>query len=273
MGIAARRRPRRRRAWPPAACEPPWTCAAFPAHVRTYATLTRRPTSPAARLQRFQNPAAAAQGSRASAGAQSRSRAGPVRGLRSRVRPSRCGPARACPVRRPCAEPGGSRPVMRRRALLARWMWWRRRESNPRPQHCERCALPTELRPHAMGRGTVATARRDWKGNLPPARRAGRRRARCASRVRGHAHQRVRRAIDRRRSGAGAFPVPRRVHCRSAAGAGCRCRCRCGCRSRCGCWRWRAGRPIPLPRPVRYPLAAEHRSDRADAQDHGGDGR
>ena len=25
---------------------------------------------------------------------------------------------------------------------------WRRRDSNPRPQRCERCALPTELRPH-----------------------------------------------------------------------------------------------------------------------------
>ena len=25
--------------------------------------------------------------------------------------------------------------------------WWSRWESNPRPQHCERCALPTELRP------------------------------------------------------------------------------------------------------------------------------
>ena len=27
--------------------------------------------------------------------------------------------------------------------------WWSRWGSNPRPQHCERCALPTELRPHA----------------------------------------------------------------------------------------------------------------------------
>ena len=27
---------------------------------------------------------------------------------------------------------------------------WRRRDSNPRPQRCERCALPTELRPHIM---------------------------------------------------------------------------------------------------------------------------
>jgi hypothetical protein len=26
--------------------------------------------------------------------------------------------------------------------------WWSRRESNPRPPHCERGALPTELRPH-----------------------------------------------------------------------------------------------------------------------------
>ncbi len=28
--------------------------------------------------------------------------------------------------------------------------WWRRRDSNPRPQHCERCALPTELLPHII---------------------------------------------------------------------------------------------------------------------------
>ena len=26
--------------------------------------------------------------------------------------------------------------------------WWRRRGSNPRPSHCERDALPAELRPH-----------------------------------------------------------------------------------------------------------------------------
>src|SRR5437867_11861619 len=26
--------------------------------------------------------------------------------------------------------------------------WWRRRGSNPRPPHCERGALPAELRPH-----------------------------------------------------------------------------------------------------------------------------
>ena len=26
--------------------------------------------------------------------------------------------------------------------------WWRQGGSNPRPQHCERCALPTELCPH-----------------------------------------------------------------------------------------------------------------------------
>ena len=29
--------------------------------------------------------------------------------------------------------------------------WWSRWGSNPRPQHCERCALPTELRPHTLG--------------------------------------------------------------------------------------------------------------------------
>ena len=32
---------------------------------------------------------------------------------------------------------------------------WRRRESNPRPQRCERCALPTELRPHRCVRAAM----------------------------------------------------------------------------------------------------------------------
>ena len=32
--------------------------------------------------------------------------------------------------------------------------WWSRWESNPRPQHCERCALPTELRPR-QGAGSL----------------------------------------------------------------------------------------------------------------------
>ncbi len=27
-------------------------------------------------------------------------------------------------------------------------VWWRQRDSNPRPQRCERCALPAELCPH-----------------------------------------------------------------------------------------------------------------------------
>src|SRR5882724_8857635 len=32
------------------------------------------------------------------------------------------------------------------------WGWWRRRGSNPRPSHCERDALPTELLPPKMAR-------------------------------------------------------------------------------------------------------------------------
>ena len=32
--------------------------------------------------------------------------------------------------------------------LVNKGIWWRRGDSNSRPQHCERCALPTELRPH-----------------------------------------------------------------------------------------------------------------------------
>jgi hypothetical protein len=35
-------------------------------------------------------------------------------------------------------------------AVTARW--WRRWDSNPRPQRCERCALPTELRPLLLAR-------------------------------------------------------------------------------------------------------------------------
>lgn len=31
--------------------------------------------------------------------------------------------------------------------LSGRHLWWRRRDLNPRPQRCERCALPAELRP------------------------------------------------------------------------------------------------------------------------------
>ena len=34
--------------------------------------------------------------------------------------------------------------------------WWSRWESNPRPQHCERCALPTELRPRQGGESVLA---------------------------------------------------------------------------------------------------------------------
>lgn len=28
--------------------------------------------------------------------------------------------------------------------------WWSLRGSNPRPQHCQRCVLPIELRPHTF---------------------------------------------------------------------------------------------------------------------------
>jgi hypothetical protein len=32
---------------------------------------------------------------------------------------------------------------------MAVWNWWSRQGSNLRPSHCERDALPTELRPHS----------------------------------------------------------------------------------------------------------------------------
>ena len=42
--------------------------------------------------------------------------------------------------------------------------WWSRGESNPWPHHCERCALPTELRPHRRAisrrRGRLSSASR-----------------------------------------------------------------------------------------------------------------
>ena len=41
--------------------------------------------------------------------------------------------------------------------------WWSRQESNLRPSHCERDALPTELRPHHVNGnyyGTKKTARK-----------------------------------------------------------------------------------------------------------------
>ena len=31
---------------------------------------------------------------------------------------------------------------------IIHFLWWRQRDSNPRPQRCERCALPAELCPH-----------------------------------------------------------------------------------------------------------------------------
>src|SRR5439155_15699459 len=42
-------------------------------------------------------------------------------------------------------------------ACKARMGWWRRRGSNPRPRHCERRALPAELRPR---RGKIIAIRR-----------------------------------------------------------------------------------------------------------------
>src|SRR5205807_5974725 len=48
----------------------------------------------------------------------------------------------------PCAEPA---PPLKEKACLNSRLersWWRRRGSNPRPPHCERGALPAELRPH-----------------------------------------------------------------------------------------------------------------------------
>ena len=41
-----------------------------------------------------------------------------------------------------------------------RGAWWRWGDSNPRPLHCERSALPTELHPHVIGPSLVPCAPR-----------------------------------------------------------------------------------------------------------------
>jgi hypothetical protein len=50
----------------------------------------------------------------------------------------------------PCTEP--ATPLREKACLNSRLekSWWRRRGSNPRPPHCERGALPAELRPHRL---------------------------------------------------------------------------------------------------------------------------
>ena len=42
--------------------------------------------------------------------------------------------------------------VGKKTALKLTWKWWSGRESNPRPMHCERIALPTELPPPRAAR-------------------------------------------------------------------------------------------------------------------------
>ena len=51
-----------------------------------------------------------------------------------------------CRVRFPCA--GNKKEAPPKRNLL-HYLWWRRRESNPRPLPCDGSALPAELRPQA----------------------------------------------------------------------------------------------------------------------------
>ena len=40
-------------------------------------------------------------------------------------------------------------------AEIRNQLWWRWGDSNPRPLHCERSALPAELHPHIMGKPTL----------------------------------------------------------------------------------------------------------------------
>jgi hypothetical protein len=58
-------------------------------------------------------------------------------------------------------------------SLVSFLNWWSRTGSNRRPQHCQRCALPTELRPHfrRCGRGSnLRSDDQDRQSKADPAR-------------------------------------------------------------------------------------------------------
>ena len=52
------------------------------------------------------------------------------------------------------------------------WGWWRRGGSNSRPRHCERRALPAELRPHDQADDTTASVDPKPAGPLAAGRTA-----------------------------------------------------------------------------------------------------
>ena len=45
----------------------------------------------------------------------------------------------------------GAYPLQNPRRGFKSFLWWRAGDLNPRPQRCERCALPAELAPHPLG--------------------------------------------------------------------------------------------------------------------------
>ena len=68
-----------------------------------------------------------------------------------------------CRVRFPCM---GNKKARNRWLQALRFLWWRRRESNPRPLPCDGSALPAELRPQARlreGYCTVSRPRVNWE--------------------------------------------------------------------------------------------------------------
>gem|GEM_PF-3892282 len=58
-----------------------------------------------------------------------------------------CGPDCLTPQDSPLTAPRTQTAARGRLTTAAVFPEWSRWDSNPRPQHCERCALPTELRP------------------------------------------------------------------------------------------------------------------------------
>ncbi len=68
------------------------------------------------------------------------------------------------------AEPGNENAQP---AWLGAESWWRRGGSNSRPSHCERDALPAELRPHGLPAGPLNSPQKTGAGVYDGSPRAG----------------------------------------------------------------------------------------------------
>ena len=86
---------------------------------------------------------------------------------RSPPRTSLLGSPGACSARARQALRDGHRQTLHR--TVCRWPWWRRTESNRRPQACKASALPTELRPRSRSQGSeVRSQISDSRSVTPP---------------------------------------------------------------------------------------------------------